>query len=407
MASSVRRVVPATLFLAAIVQAACAGEDIEADDEDEAVCVDGKCDLFEIKPPRAATLESWGTGLPGTFDLDSDALDVAADRADDAGSRCLLVVRDGKLVYERYFNGANAKDLNDSWSIAKTFTSALVGIAIGRGDLPGLDTAASKLVPEWRDGSHDGVTLRNLLSGTSGLEYKPILGLSIDMRDYTWLFLTHDLTREAVRRPLQVEPMTRWRYDNHAVQVLDRVLEEATGEHPETYARDHLWNPIGMTVASSSERKKGTHWRRDKEGSPTMFTSVRATCRGLAKFGELLRNDGAWNGKQIIPADYVSEMHAGSSLNRAYGLLTWTNEGFPAYGNSNEAFDGRPFPGAPANLISAQGVGQNFIDVLPDEGMVIVHVRAPRVLDVNEMLKDGRQALHRELLDLVLAADVR
>lgn len=354
---------------------------------------------------RASRIEDWKTSAASAHDLDTTKLDAATRFAADNDARCLLVVRDGELVYEQYRNGADARSLHDTYSIAKTFTSALVGIAIAKGQIKSPDDLASTYIPEWKRDSHAAIQVKHLLGGVSGIRYWPSLGMSVDLGDYSWLYTHHDLNHSAVHHPADEAPGRTWRYNNHAVQAVGQVLEGATGENVDDYARKNLWGPIGMTV--DGNRTSGTHWRRDHAGNAVAFSSVFATCRGLAKFGQLLLQRGAWNGTQLLDRAYVDRMLSPSQdKNRAYGYLTWLNQG-PAIGNTHNTFDGVPFPEAPADLVSAQGVGQNFVDVIPSTRTVIVHIRPPRFLNVQEILGDGKQEIHRAVLARVLAADKR
>jgi CubicO group peptidase (beta-lactamase class C family) len=343
----------------------------------------------------------WPTATPAEVGLDEAALDEAAAYADSIGSSCLVVVRDGQLVYERYFGDTTADSVQKSWSIAKSFTSALVGIAIDRGEIESVDQPAADFIPSWRGTDKEAITIAHLLSMDSGLKYDLVT-------DNTWVMFTNDHTAEAIGYDAPDPPGVVWHYNSHGVQVLDAVLEAATGMDPEDYARAHLWSRIGM-----DER---THWDRDGAGNATLYMSVFATCRDLARFGYLYLNEGNWNGEQIVSREWVAaSLSPSQALNPIYGYLWWLNGGEPAKGSTDEMFDGTMFNFAPDDLFSAQGLGQSFIDVVPGTSTMYIHVRrAPHdpftkfLTDpagtMDALLHDGLRAEHKLLLRALLDA---
>lgn len=343
----------------------------------------------------------WPIGDPADHGFDMAGLDAAAAYSEQVGGLCLVVIRDGELVYERYFNGADAATQHRTWSIAKSFSSALVGAAIHRGEIGGIDDPVAQYVDAWSGTPKESILLRHILTMTSGLEHN-LIG------DNTWTLLSSNQTEDAIDNAAAAPPGTVWNYSNHAVQVLDAVIESATGLDPENYARQVLWDPIGMGP--------DTYWERDRSGNTTMYMSVYATCRDLARLGYLYLHHGQWAGSQIIDPDYVAASTSPSQdLNRGYGYLWWTNGGQPAFSATGAEFDGPMFPDAPGELFGAQGLGNNFIDVDPTTNTVFVHTRpAPQdpltkfVTDLSgtmeKIIEDQQRSVHRELLNLLLGA---
>ncbi len=357
--------------------------------------------------PAQFPVPDWPTGDPGDFGLDPATLDEAGVYAESIGSECLLVIRDGHLVYEGYFNGGGPDNFQKSWSIAKSFSSALVGIAIARAEIESVTQPASDFIPEWQGTDKESVTIANLLSMDSGMKYDLTT-------DNTWVLFSNDHTAEAVGYDFEAEPGTVWHYNSHAVQVLDAVLEAATGMDPEDYAEQYLWGPIGMDIEGDNNER--TYWNRDGAGNTTMYMSVYATCRDLARFGYLYLHEGNWDGQQVLPAEWVAASTTPSQdLNRIYGYLWWLNGGEPAIGSTDETFEGTMFNFAPDDLFSAQGLGQNFIDVIPSTNTMYIHVRrAPHdpftkfITDpagtMDALFNDGRRIEHRQLLRTLLDA---
>ncbi len=333
----------------------------------------------------------WPTGLPSDVALDVAKLDAAAAIAEANDSYCMLVIRHGRLVYERYWNGTNPTTRNPSWSIAKSYTSALVGIAIDRGDIRGLDQRASDFVPEWQGTDRTQITIRDLVSMTSGLKWDAF-------EDYVSLAtFASDDTTFAIDRPLVDPPGSKWTYDNGSVQVLERVFRVATGHTIEEYAALHLWPRIGSTAS----------WKHDPSGNPTTYANVLASCRDHARLGYLYLHGGSWAGTQVIPSTWVTATLTPSQpMNKAYGFLWWLNGATPALDAMSVAWQGRMVPFAPTDLFAMRGFGNQFVDVIPSLDMLVVRFgKDPMVgFDVVKLAQDSRFTLHDQILAPVLQA---
>jgi len=366
---------------------------------------------------------------PLDFDFDPAGLQAAAAYADQIGSECLVVVRDGHVVHEWYKDSNLQRARNqrhDTWSVAKSFTALAAATAVSEGRIASFHQPVSDFVPEWAGDERQSVTIAQVLSGLSGLntdkypeEYGSFpprwLAHNANLaRDYAWVLFEGDQTGSAKRVKKDYEPGTKWKYNNRVIQVLHQVVLRATGQDPEAYLRDRLWSRLGMSPATS--------WKRDRSGNPTMYSSVNATCLDLARVGHLVLKNGRWGEEALIEPELFDEMlrregHDQLDENPAYGYLFWLNErlsqGFYR-GNNNERFDAaQPFDFAPRNLVSMQGVGQNFVDVVednrsvPGDGTVFVHVRKPALYNPFALMTDARRAEHRELLRRLFAADDR
>jgi CubicO group peptidase (beta-lactamase class C family) len=333
----------------------------------------------------------WPTATPESVDIDSTGLAAANAIADQNGSYCLLVIRHGLLVSETYFNGHDATSMDDSWSIAKSYSSAVVGIALARGDIKSLDDSVSMYVPTWNGKSTAAITIRDLLTMSSNLHWD-LFG------DYvTMATLAPDKTQYALGLGLDGQPEATWTYDNSAVQVLEAVIRGATGDAMDVYADKWLFSKIGMHAS----------WAHDLAGHPTAYANMRATCRDHARFGYLYRHGGLWAGDQVIPAAYVTASTTPSqSMNRAYGYLWWVNGAAPAVDAMMETWPGWMVPGAPADLFAARGFGNQFIDVIPSLDLLVVRfgVDPMKTFDVAAMTADAKFGVHDTILAPILAA---
>lgn len=312
---------------------------------------------------------SWDRVAPATVGLDGAALRRSADTAEKGKSKCLVVVRDGAIAGEWNFDGTTPTTTQNVFSVTKSITSVLVGIALGDGDLS-IDDKAAKWIPEWRGTAADQVTVRDLLSMDSGREWS--IGT-----DYSELIKADDQTAFAVGLSQEHAPGEQWAYNNSAVQTLEAVLSSATHMSVAEFAKERLFEPLGMTH---------THMSVDRAGNAVLYQGTESTCEDLARFGLLLLNGGRWGSEQIVPADYVAQATGRSStkLNVGYGFLFWLNHEGPI-GNPLVATDlaalsdpatkvGQLAPGAPQDLFWAIGLGNQIVQVDRGSGTVVVRL---------------------------------
>jgi len=348
----------------------------------------------EAGPPDAAAPipypdPDWTTGSAQSEDVDQSFLDQADAVAAANNSFCLLVIRHGVLVHESYFNGHDASSADPSWSIAKSYTSAVTGIAIDRGDIGSIDDSAAKYATKWNGDDNAAITIKDLLSMSSGLHWD-VFGDYVTMAE-----LAPDKTGYALGLGMDATPATTWVYNNSGVQVLEQVIRSATGEAMDAYASDHLWSKIGSHAK----------WDKDAMGHPTAYANVRATCRDHARLGYLYLHEGQWKNEQVISKAWVKASTSPSqSINRAYGYLWWVNGGTPAEDAMNEAWPGQMVANAPADLFAARGFGNQFIDVIPSLDMIVVRFGQDPLakFDVPTLMADSKFELHDKILAPIL-----
>lgn len=240
---------------------------------------------------------------------DDGRFDSLASAAEQAGANCLAVEQAGEPVGEWYWQGFAAGSLQEGFSTTKSVAATLVGIAADRGALR-LDQPASDFITEWKGTASEAVTIRQLLSNTSGRFHDVVT-------DYAQLaFLEQDKSRFAVALGQQSDPGTRWVYNNAAVQTLEVVLERATGVQVAAFADRNLFGPLGMTSRLSL----------DGAGNAGLFAGMQTNCRDLATFLRLYLDGGTADGATVVSSGFVDEALAPSStLNEAYGYLWWLN----------------------------------------------------------------------------------
>ena len=295
---------------------------------------------------QSPAAESGWVAARGTDALEVRRLEVAARRieAQNPSILALLVVHHGRLLLERYFHGVDRNSNLDAYSITKSFTSTLIGIAIGRGKIRSVDQPIGAFLPPHELAGADsrvrGITLRDLLSMRAGFagDGDPRNGIGeVD-----------DVTSALLHRPLARDPGTGFAYDTGSYYLLSALITHATGMPASEYARRHLLGPTGM---------RDVTWWRGLHGVSSGGTGIGSTARDLARFGELALNHGRWNGRQIVPKGWLERAAQPKSLlgrRRGYGNCWWT-----ATRNGLDAY-------------AAVGFGGQAIAVVPGRDLVFV-----------------------------------
>jgi CubicO group peptidase (beta-lactamase class C family) len=311
----------------------------------------------------------WEKVAPAAVGLDAAKLDQIAHVAEAGKSNCLVVVRDGKLAGEWYFRGTNEHSTQDVFSMTKSVSSTLIGIAQADGELKITDHA-STWIPQWKNTPAGAVTVRDLLSNDSGREWSPAI-------DYVQLLAAADRTAFAVALPQAQPPGQVWAYNNSAIQTLQPVVQGATGQDPVAFAQQRLFGPLGMT---------DTRMTTDRAGNAQMFEGVQSTCRDMARFGVLMLNHGKWGAKQVVSSAWVKDAtgHSSQELNAAYGYLWWLNRkgviGSPlvatdlSKAQNPTTAKGQVVPDAPDDMFWALGLGNQIVQVDPGSKTVVVRL---------------------------------
>jgi CubicO group peptidase (beta-lactamase class C family) len=299
----------------------------------------------------------WARTDVATAGLDPARLDSVQQFLSDQTSDCMAVVKDGQVVRDVYWNGSDATTPHEVFSVTKSITSMLVGIAQADGKLD-IDEPASTFITEWKGTPSEGVTIRDLLANASGRFWSVA-------SDYGELIRTPDKTAYAIGLSQPDPPNTVWNYNNSAIQTLDAVISRATGESTADFARQRLFAPVGMATTMT----------RDAAGNTMTFMGAKATCLDLARFGLLLLHQGQWDGQQVVPASYVDAATTTSTpLNVAYGYLLWLNRAGLIKGPLGNSGQGPIWPDAPADAFAALGLGGQTVLVVPDQGLVITRI---------------------------------
>lgn len=307
----------------------------------------------------------WPTGdlgaepspLPET-DVQALSAAVAAGFANpEWNTRAVVVVQSGSIVAERYAEGFDATTPLTGWSMTKSVTSTLIGIAAGEGHL---DISQPAGLPEWSDDARAQLTVDQLLRMSSGLDFSEVYGAFGDATHM--LFVAPSTVAYAARSPLAHEPDAVWSYSSGTSNLLQRILRRAVGEESyHAYPRTALFDRIGMRSAVIEPDAGG-----DFVGSSFMY----ATARDWARFGLLHVQDGTWEGERLLPEGWVTYATAPTEAapRGEYGAQWWLNAGSP-----DDSQD-RRWPELPLDAYDASGFeGQNVL-VVPSRDVVIVRL---------------------------------
>jgi len=319
----------------------------------------------------AGTVDGWTSRSPKSLGLRARALKEGAQQAKSFDSTCFAVVRRGKLAGDWNWR-LDRNTPREVFSITKSVTSALVGIAIRDGDLH-LDDRVSAYVPQWRGTASETVTVRNLLSNDSGRFWSV-------QSDYGDLLRARSRTRYAVGLPQQYAPGSAWAYNNAAIQVLEPVLEAATGMPVKTFARTRLFEPLDMTHTSFITDRA--------DNSAVVFYGLRTTCLDIARFGMLYLGRGEVAGTRLLDRSYVTASVGRSSTthNAAYGYLWWLNrpgalrgatDAVDAQGQPLRPETGQLAPSASADAFAALGFGGQVLLVDPASRTMVIRLGLP------------------------------
>ena len=293
--------------------------------------------------------------------------------------RSLLIVRHGYLVYERYWHGFTASDGHNTWSVTKSITLALVGIALADRHLRSLDQTVGQLLaahlPANADPRLRQVTVRQLLTMTAGLAGDdPSQGG--DNQAWTGMLQSRDWVRHILGQRLVTNPGVEFAYSNASSHLLSAIVSDATGQSTLAYARAKLFGPLGISTDNAfvqairtwpptrsqdkAYEQASVAWETDPQGYQIGFGWVKLPARDLAKFGYLYLNGGRWNGDQLVPADYVRASTQPQSKPPpsvpadGYGYQWWTTSVA-----SHRSF-------------FAAGFAGQLIQVIPDLDLVVV-----------------------------------
>ena len=309
--------------------------------------------------------------LPSNFIFEDKVIkvDEYLSRTD---TSALLILKDGKISYENYWltGGKNVQWI--SMSVAKSFISALIGIAIDQGHIKSLEDKVTDYVPQLKNSAYDNVRIKDILQMSSGASWnEDYSDPNSDINRSSKIFaIGGSLDEFSASLKKELKPGSYNRYNSTDTQVLGMLLREATRTSVTKYMEEMLWHPMGAQDSG--------YWILDSKNMEMAYAGFNATARDYAKLGELYRLGGKINGKQIIPSDWIKA----SVKPDAPHLMPGDNplSDFPlGYGYQWWVPD-------LSGDFSAIGVYNQFIYVSPKSNMVIVKLSANSIYGTSEAL---------------------
>ena len=268
---------------------------------------------FNLVFPR----ESWATRSPESQGLCPDELVDASNYAFANGNAtgAVLVIKNGFIVFERYAEDRDQDDLVTSWSVAKSITSALMGIAIEEERISGLQQSVANHISAWNDGRKVDITVDHMMTLRTALT-EPNAGALYNADDQ----LAMSIDRELVGSPGEKHIS----YSNADVMVAGEVIELATGMTPQEYFDLRLGRTIGITG----------EWWTDEQGNNLTYCCMDAKARDFARFGVLFSRNGAWHEQQVVPSDWIDQSTRPAREDARYSYYWWPVErgGYGAFG---------------------------------------------------------------------------
>lgn len=293
-------------------------------------------------PPNSGT--DWETMSISSLGWNENAVAPLLDYLKSTHTKSFMILVNGRIVMENYFNGQTQTGTWRWNSAGKTLVTEAIGIAQQEGLLHINDPVSQYLGEGWSSEPVEKeklITIRHLLTMTSGLN------------DEKEVVIKANLTYKA-------DAGKRWSYSN-VFQLLMDIIENASGEKFEDYFKANIGDKIGM---------KG-FWKNG-----IIFRIYHSNARSMARFGLLALNNGKWNGKQIIDEDFFKQaIRTSQNINPSYGYLWWLN-GKTSYmvPGSQKHFQGYIIPNAPSGMFAAMGAQDQRIYVIPGKKMVIVRM---------------------------------
>jgi CubicO group peptidase (beta-lactamase class C family) len=333
------------------------------------------------KVQASTNIFQYTNGLQNNYNAATTWLDSNLNNTQTAS---FLVIKNDSVVYEKYFDGFNKESLLPSFSVAKSFVSTLVGVALEEGKIKSLQEPFTNYIPELlkNDSRFGNITIQNLLDMRSGIKWKEgNYGLKDDaikmgFRPNMWKYIK--------KIKIDTDPKDDSDYKSINTMLLGIIIKRATGKSLVAYLQEKLWQPLGMENTAT--------WNTDKKGLPITFGGLNATSRDFAKLGRLFLKKGNWNGTQIISSEWVNNS-TNSDTMYAYGGYRnqwWGESNYIYFKDSLAAIDfkttsantsavkktksGKYYVALQSNNFYAEGILGQFVYVIPNKNIVIVRM---------------------------------
>ncbi len=268
----------------------------------------------------------------------------------------LVLLKDGQLRHESYYLGTGPEDLRISWSVAKSFLSALFGVIEAEGAIASLDDPVETYAPALKGSAYEGVSIRDVLTMSSGVAFnEDYLDFNSDINKMGRVLALGGAMDgfAAGLTARRAEPGRRWHYVSVDTHVLGMVIRGATGQDIPELLQDRILSPLGL--------EKAPYYLTDGRGVAFVLGGLNLTTRDYARFGQMIAEGGQWQGRQVVPAAWVKAATRPQARDgSAYGFQWW----IPADASPGE--------------VMAQGIYGQYIYINPGLNVVIAVNAADR-----------------------------
>lgn len=300
-----------------------------------------------IDIPKSENPQAWP--LHKDFNK-TKSTDILNNTNDQLGTVAFLIIKNDSLWYEKYYDGYSEKSYSNSFSIAKSIVTAVLGRAIDEGFIKDMDQKVGDFIPEYKKGLASNLTVGDLSSMSSGMkwteDYKNVFGVTA--RAYVG---SESLVELIKSRPIVREPGQSFKYLSGDTQLLAMTIEKATGQKLSSLVYNWFWNPIGA--------ENNALWQIDnlKSNNEKAYCCFNSNARDFAKFGKLFKDYGYWNGKQLLDSSFVKKATTKRfEKSPHYGYGFWLG-----------SYKGRKY-------FSMRGHLGQYVMVFPKENIIIVRL---------------------------------
>jgi CubicO group peptidase (beta-lactamase class C family) len=262
-------------------------------------------------------------------------------------TKSFLVIKNDSILFEKYYDGYDQNSLSNSFSVAKSIVTSMMGKAIMEGKIKGLDQPVSDYFEEYKEGLASVLTVGNLATMSSGMDWSEKYYSVINITSES--YFTKDLRSVILRQKIIDKPGQGFRYSSGDTQLLGMVIEKATGISLSEYLSEKFWKPMGA--------ENNALWQIDSEnyGMEKAYCCIAATARDFARFGKLYINKGKWNDEVILDSSFV-ELSIQPSFKDSpyYGYGWWLYD-----------YEGK-------KVFTMNGHRGQFVISFPEENIIIV-----------------------------------
>ena len=307
--------------------------------------------IFENRTIKAGNYQAWGKATDyNNYKISEKGL-VVFDKFDAVS---YVIVQNGKLVHEQYWKGYDENSISNSFSVAKSFVSLMVGFAIDEGKIKSINQKVGDFIPEYAVGKNAELTIKDVITMSTGLNWKESYGSPFTKTAQA--YYGKNVEKLILNLKVVEEPGKEFKYLSGNTQLLGMVVERAVGKNISEYMSEKMWIPLGA--------KNDALWCLDKkDGTEKAYCCYNSNAKDFARVGQFCLNKGKWNGKQLLSESYIDESFAkadyltyGGNPVSFYGYMWWMGD-----------YKGH-------HITYARGILGQYIFIIPDYNAVVVRL---------------------------------